>query len=573
MRITRILAAALALPALTATSLLTLTGTATAAAPTALQTLTGYCSQSDDPAAQSSTTNRVALNESRSAYDRHAGFADATTLSAGAFTRAERSTAQPEKEDCGTTAGFRNTVTIRPGTSGLVAGDAVTLTALIAFDAELSSTLDYTKASSALSEVDATISIDDLGVPCDEFGCDNNAVYFSADGQRTVDNVDPENVDQYGDQDGGLSRYERTSWDVFTNTWDDQGDSDDKSTVVCPSFPCTGGTEGEHSGPMPSLGIAPDIQPVTFTTTVGATLKVSGTLVAYTAAAYGTTTASTDAMNTLDVNITDGGTGVEIVIGSGPTDTTTPTTSSTVDVEPNENGWNNGPVTVTLIAQDETALGGISYTTSNGETGAGVSPLTVTISDPGTTILTWTASDVAGNTASSSRTLRIDTTDPTLTVPLLGVSAPAGPSGTAPVSFAVPTSDDLSGSSVSCTPASGSVFPLGETTVVCTAVDGAGNDTSKQFVVTVTQPTTVAGYIAELRELVSLNPMDEILRRQLLNDLVLLEKAYEKGRGATKGCKELGDLQLRVTTATSIQSGTKSVILARAGELGELLGC
>ena len=43
--------------------------------------------------------------------------------------------------------------------------------------------------------------------------------------------------------------------------------------------------------------------------------------------------------------------------------------------------------------------------------------------------------------------------------------------------------------------------------------------------------------------------MDEILRRQLLNDLVLLEKAYEKGRGSTKGCEDLGDLQQRVTTA------------------------
>lgn len=89
MRTTRILGAALALPALTATSLITLTGTATAATPTALQTLTGYCSQSDAPPAQSSTTNRVSLNETRDAGDRHACFADASTLSAGAFTRAE----------------------------------------------------------------------------------------------------------------------------------------------------------------------------------------------------------------------------------------------------------------------------------------------------------------------------------------------------------------------------------------------------------------------------------------------------------------------------------------------------
>ena len=573
MRTTRILAAALALPALTATGLLTLPGSASAATPTALQTLTAYCSQvADDPAPQSSTTSRVSLNESRTADDRHAGFADASTLSAGAFTRAERNAFQPEKENCETRVGFRNTVTIRPGTSGLATGDPVTLTAIVALDAELSSTLDYTKASSALSELDATIEVTDLAVPCDGFGCENGAVYFDLAAQRTVDNVDPANVDQYGDQDGGLSRYERVVWSANGNEWNFQGENDDASTVVCPSFPCSGGAEGPASGPMPALPVHPDVEPITFTTTVGATLDVKGTLVAYTAAAYGTTTASSDG-TTVDLDITDNGTGVEIVVGSTPADTTKPTTGSTVDVAPNANGWNDGPVTVTLTAQDETALAGISYTTSTGRSETGTSPLTVTVSDPGTTVLTWTATDVAGNTAGGSRTLKIDTQDPSLDVPLLGVSAPAGPNGTADVTFFTPHSDDLSGSSVSCTPASGSTFPLGETTVVCTAVDGAGNDTSKQFVVTVTQPTTVAGYLTELRALISTSPMDEVLRGKLLNDLALLEKAYEKGRGATKGCKELGDLQLRVAMATSMDNGTKAAILEPAGELGELLGC
>ncbi|WP_298821575.1 HYR domain-containing protein, partial [uncultured Chloroflexus sp.] len=39
---------------------------------------------------------------------------------------------------------------------------------------------------------------------------------------------------------------------------------------------------------------------------------------------------------------------------------------------------------------------------------------------------------------------------------------------------------------VTCAPASGSVFPLGETTVSCVASDAAGNRASGSFTVTIT---------------------------------------------------------------------------------------
>src|SRR5207244_2066776 len=48
-----------------------------------------------------------------------------------------------------------------------------------------------------------------------------------------------------------------------------------------------------------------------------------------------------------------------------------------------------------------------------------------------------------------------------------------------------------------CTPASGSTFPIGRTTVMCTATDGRGNTGSASFTVTVADTTppvvTVAG--------------------------------------------------------------------------------
>ena len=56
---------------------------------------------------------------------------------------------------------------------------------------------------------------------------------------------------------------------------------------------------------------------------------------------------------------------------------------------------------------------------------------------------------------------------------------------TSPVNYTVTATDNCS-ATVTCTPASGSVFPIGTTTVNCTATDPAGNTDTCSFTVTVT---------------------------------------------------------------------------------------
>jgi len=76
-----------------------------------------------------------------------------------------------------------------------------------------------------------------------------------------------------------------------------------------------------------------------------------------------------------------------------------------------------------------------------------------------------------------------DTTAPTVNVPA-DLSVPATSLSGASVTFAVSATDDRdSNPSLSCSPGSGSVFPIGDTTVTCTATDGAGNTTVASFVV------------------------------------------------------------------------------------------
>jgi hypothetical protein len=107
----------------------------------------------------------------------------------------------------------------------------------------------------------------------------------------------------------------------------------------------------------------------------------------------------------------------------------------------------------------------------------------------GPTMVTCSAGDAAGNQGSGSFSVTVrDTTAPVLSLPANIVRQAASASGIA-VTFSVSAADTVSGSRpVSCVPTSGAVFPVGTTTVTCTAADAAGNPVSGTFTVQVLAP-------------------------------------------------------------------------------------
>lgn len=119
----------------------------------------------------------------------------------------------------------------------------------------------------------------------------------------------------------------------------------------------------------------------------------------------------------------------------------------------------------------------------------------------GTTTVSCSATDTHGNTGSASFDVvitLIDITKPVLSnVPANITTEANGPSGSK-ANFVPPTAvDNLDGpmASVPCTPGSGSTFPLGETTVNCSATDAHGNTGTATFKVKVqdtTPPTLIA---------------------------------------------------------------------------------
>ena len=108
----------------------------------------------------------------------------------------------------------------------------------------------------------------------------------------------------------------------------------------------------------------------------------------------------------------------------------------------------------------------------------------------GVTTVTCTTVDAAGNRAQDGFTVTVvDTTPPTVTVPADKTVEATGPGG-ATSTFAATASDLVDGSvATTCSPASGSVFALGETTVTCSATDNAGNTGSDTFTVTIVDTT------------------------------------------------------------------------------------
>ena len=188
----------------------------------------------------------------------------------------------------------------------------------------------------------------------------------------------------------------------------------------------------------------------------------------------------------------------------------------------------------------------------------------------GSTTVTCTATDVGGNVGTATFTVLVrDTTPPDLTLPsdiTVNATSPHG----AQVLYDAAAVDLVDGPvPVNCFPPSGTIFPIGSTTVGCSAADSHGNTATGSFNVHVKGATE---QLNDLVTLVSQNNSDP--GTSLVDQLQAVMNAVAVGATPT-AC---GDLQafinhVQAQTGKKLTTDQAAALVADAKRIMGVLGC
>jgi HYR domain len=240
------------------------------------------------------------------------------------------------------------------------------------------------------------------------------------------------------------------------------------------------------------------------------------------------------------------------------TDVTPPVVVPTVSGWLGANGWYVSDVTVTWQVSDPES----AFTTS------GCTATTIAADTAGTTV-TSTATSYGGVTTRSV-TIKRDATPPVLVVPTDVAVDALTPAGAAVV-YEATASDALDPApAVSCSPPSGSVFPIGTTPVTCTATDVAGNVSSATFAVSV---RGAAAQIAELESSVKAAGLPHGLEVALVAKLDAAASALAAGHGPCPHLEAFVTLVQSAVRVGDVAADTGDALVATAERVEAVAGC
>jgi Tol biopolymer transport system component len=165
-----------------------------------------------------------------------------------------------------------------------------------------------------------------------------------------------------------------------------------------------------------------------------------------------------------------------------------------------------------------------------------------------------------------------DDVPPALSLPQFPISVPADRPDGAVVTYTVTATDtDDPNPTVSCTPASGSVFPIGDTTVTCKATDASGNSATGSFSVHV---QGVDEQLGELKWMVDTFDMDRKVRADLQDKLAAVRAALDTGRTRT-ACSVLRGFvnEVQDESGKGLTVDLAAVLIERANRIRGVLAC
>lgn len=161
-----------------------------------------------------------------------------------------------------------------------------------------------------------------------------------------------------------------------------------------------------------------------------------------------------------------------------------------------------------------------------------------------------------------------DTTPPTLILPADVTVDATGPAG-AVVTYSASATDDVTGNpTVSCAPVSGSTFPIGTTTVGCTATDGAGNSSAASFdVIVLGASDQIDGLIALVQSFGLKQGIEKSLDAKLQNILAALD--------AASACNKLDSFvnEVSAQSGKALTTAEANQLIVAAIQIKTVLGC
>jgi hypothetical protein len=275
----------------------------------------------------------------------------------------------------------------------------------------------------------------------------------------------------------------------------------------------------------------------------------------------------------------------------------------TVHIEAND-GTNNATKDITLTVADQTAPqitcpANVTTNTAPGTCSATVNPGTASATDncdstptivgtrsdnqalnapypKGTTTIHWTATDDANNTSSCDQTITVnDNEPPTITCPSNIVLEPTCPTGAVGTYTAPVGQDNCPGATTALTAgqASGSVFPIGTTTVTYTVTDASNNTASCSFTVKV---KTVLETLDDLRASVAANTQLNGTQKNGLLGKLDAAKQHIQNNNQNGACSKLADFVNSVQGFIShgdISASTGNAWISTANHIRNAIGC
>jgi len=194
----------------------------------------------------------------------------------------------------------------------------------------------------------------------------------------------------------------------------------------------------------------------------------------------------------------------------------------------------------------------------------------------GQTTLTYSATDAHGNTGSATQVVTVvDNTPPVISCPANIVLEPTCPTGAIATFANATATDNCAVQSVLRTggPASGSVFPIGTTSVTFTATDIYNNTSSCSFTVTV---KTVLQTLDDLRASVNANQqLNGTQKNGLLAKLDAAKQHIQNGN-QNGACSKLSDFVNSVQNFIShgdISAATGNAWISTANHIRNAIGC